>query len=250
MHLDAWTLGLQTVNALVLVWLLSRLLFTPVAQLIAARQDGIDRSLREAAAARAEVAAAQAQMAGLRATQASALEQQQLEASQARSAADQAAQARLEQALHARQLAAEQEFEALRAAARREGEAQALEFSLDLTRRLLQGLPDEVRVLPFLPGLAQALGRLPSDVLSAWCSSTAVAELRVARPLDDAGLSTCRDQLQRAIATAGVLPALRTVVDPGLLAGLELVSPHLQVANHLQQDWRRLGEQLLAKDDG
>ncbi|MDE3011049.1 MAG: hypothetical protein KGI67_09190 [Pseudomonadota bacterium] len=249
MHLDAWTLGLQAINALVLVWLLSRLLFNPVAQLIAARQDGISQSLDAAAKARSELAAVQEQTIQLRATQASVLERQLLAAREARSAAEQAAQAALDQNLHARQQSAELEFQALRAAARREGEAQALDFSLDLARRLLQGLPDELRVLPFLPGLAQALGRIPPEVLSSWCSDTAIAELRVAHPLDEAGLAVCRDTLQDAIATAGTLPALRMVVDPGLLAGLELASAHLQVANHLRQDWERLREHLLADDD-
>jgi F-type H+-transporting ATPase subunit b len=38
MKIDWWTLGLQTINILVLVWILSRFLFRPVSDMIAARQ--------------------------------------------------------------------------------------------------------------------------------------------------------------------------------------------------------------------
>lgn len=38
MTIDWWTLGLQTVNVLVLVWILARFLFRPVARIIADRQ--------------------------------------------------------------------------------------------------------------------------------------------------------------------------------------------------------------------
>ncbi len=39
MHIDWSTLALQTINALVLVWLLARFLFRPVAEIVAERQD-------------------------------------------------------------------------------------------------------------------------------------------------------------------------------------------------------------------
>ena len=38
MQIDWWTLGLQTVNALVLIWLLSRFLFRPIASILAERE--------------------------------------------------------------------------------------------------------------------------------------------------------------------------------------------------------------------
>jgi hypothetical protein len=52
MKIDWWTLGLQTLNALVLIWLLSRFLFQPVANIFAARQKAAEQVLSDAQAAR------------------------------------------------------------------------------------------------------------------------------------------------------------------------------------------------------
>ena len=57
MHFDLQTLALQTVNVLVLVWLLARFLFRPVARIISERRTAADAVLAEAEAARAKVAA-------------------------------------------------------------------------------------------------------------------------------------------------------------------------------------------------
>ena len=53
MHIDWSTLGLQTVNALVLIWLLAHFLFRPVADAIAGRQKAAAQLLDEAKAAKA-----------------------------------------------------------------------------------------------------------------------------------------------------------------------------------------------------
>src|SRR6516162_2859657 len=66
MQIDWWTLGLQAVNALVLIWLLARFLYRPVVDAIAARQQAAGKLLADAQAAKAaaeserEQAAAQA----------------------------------------------------------------------------------------------------------------------------------------------------------------------------------------------
>ena len=38
MTIDWWTLGLQTINVLILIWILARFLFRPVAKIIAAER--------------------------------------------------------------------------------------------------------------------------------------------------------------------------------------------------------------------
>jgi F-type H+-transporting ATPase subunit b len=52
MTIDWWTLGLQLINALVLVWILGKFLFRPVSDMIKARQDEADAALADAAKAR------------------------------------------------------------------------------------------------------------------------------------------------------------------------------------------------------
>ena len=53
MHIDWSTLGLQTVNALVLIWLLAHFMFHPVADAIAGRQKAAVQLLDEAKTAKA-----------------------------------------------------------------------------------------------------------------------------------------------------------------------------------------------------
>ncbi len=60
MQLDWWTLALQTVNFLVLVWLLWRFLYRPVRQVIEKRKGLADAAVREAEA-RAQAAEAERQ---------------------------------------------------------------------------------------------------------------------------------------------------------------------------------------------
>src|SRR6516162_6716322 len=57
MQIDWWTLGLQAVNALVLVWLLAHFLFRPVVAAIAAKQKAAGQLLADAQAAKAEAEA-------------------------------------------------------------------------------------------------------------------------------------------------------------------------------------------------
>src|SRR5260370_27174717 len=52
MQIDWWTLGLQAVNALVLIWLLAHFLFRPVVDAIAARQKATGQLLADAKAAK------------------------------------------------------------------------------------------------------------------------------------------------------------------------------------------------------
>ena len=67
MHIDLWTLGLQAINAIVLIWLLARFLFRPVTAIIAARRQAADTLLAEAAAEREKAQAEATELAKQRA---------------------------------------------------------------------------------------------------------------------------------------------------------------------------------------
>ena len=67
MTIDWWTLGLQAVNVLILIWLLARFFWKPVAGMIAARRDEVAKTLAEAEAKRAEATAAAAEIEKTRA---------------------------------------------------------------------------------------------------------------------------------------------------------------------------------------
>ena len=48
MHIDWWTLAFQTVNVLVLIWILARFFFRPVVDIVAKRQEEANKVLAEA----------------------------------------------------------------------------------------------------------------------------------------------------------------------------------------------------------
>ncbi|MGA2128834.1 MAG: ATPase, partial [Xanthobacteraceae bacterium] len=58
MTIDWWTLGIQTVNVVILVWLLERYFWRPVAAMIEQRRATAQRTLADAEAARGAAAAA------------------------------------------------------------------------------------------------------------------------------------------------------------------------------------------------
>jgi F-type H+-transporting ATPase subunit b len=72
MQIDWWTLGLQAINFLVLVWLLSRFLYRPVRKVIADRRAEAEHALADAKAKQAEAEAARTRYETDRATLAQA----------------------------------------------------------------------------------------------------------------------------------------------------------------------------------
>ena len=71
MTLDWWTLGIQAVNVTVLIWLLGRFFWRPMAAIIAERRAVAERSLADAQRARAEAAEALAAIERTRAAEGS-----------------------------------------------------------------------------------------------------------------------------------------------------------------------------------
>ena len=58
MRIDWWTLSLQTVNVLILIWILSRFLFRPVVAMIDERRAATAKVLSDAEAAKKQAIAA------------------------------------------------------------------------------------------------------------------------------------------------------------------------------------------------
>ena len=163
MHIDWSTLALQTVNALVLVWLLARFLFRPVADIVAARQKAAQALLADAEASRRAAQAGQdaareenarlaaSREAALRAAEADA------EAHKARLLAlarAEAAQVRVQ---------AENEMDRERTAQARAIEGDAVRLAVEIAGRLLDRMPPEARVQGFIGGTADALASLPPE---------------------------------------------------------------------------------------
>jgi len=245
MQIDWWTLGLQTVNALVLIWLLSRFLFRPIASILAERRAAAVRLLEDAAAKEAAALAleakAQAALDALAADRAASVRAATAEAEEARRVLLEAAHAEAER-LRANTQA---EIERIKKSEARAQSERANLLSLDIARRLLERLPPAAQVLGFVDGLVEATGAL-SEETRAEFRQRADAVLSAPRPLAAEEEALLRDALAKAFG-GPVTFSLRT--DPSLLAGLELENEHTSIRNSLRADLERISAALLKERD-
>jgi len=241
MSLDWWTLGLQTINVVVLVWLLSHFLFKPVARIIAERQQAAERLLAEADQARQAAdetrTRIEAEHQALQAQRDAALAQVEQDVQQAREQLLQAARAEADE--HRR--LAEAQWQTQQAQMRQTLEAQAAQLALEIAARLLQRLPESARVIGFIDGLAEATARLPEAVRQGLAEQSDALVLHAPRALDEAELAACLDALSGVLARQ---PTLEVRVDPSLIAGLELQGRTAQVHNSLRADLARVQQEL------
>ena len=244
MTIDWWTLGLQTVNVLVLVWILARFLFRPVARIIADRQAAASAVLDEAAAAKSAAetarAAAEAERAALAARRGEMIAAAAAEAAAEKDRLLAAAHTEAGQA----RAAEKAELARLRATEAQALSAEAGTLAADIAGRLLDRLPETARVAGFAEGLARAVADLP-EATRAGIGTDGPVRLRAARPLTEAERA---ELTERLAAVLGQTPELAVEVDPTLIAGIELDAPHAVVRNHFRADLDRIRTELTRHD--
>lgn len=220
MHVSLWNVALQTVNFVVLAWLLQRFLFKPVRAVLARRQATIDEALHSADAEKSEaqriVDEYRAKTAGVAAEAQQARQQALTDAEHAarrlREEGEKQARAALERAR------AEVEHE--RTDALRGLETRAAELAAGIAERLLRDVLPESDA-PFLwratanidalePARKAALGRQLAEGGAVVASS---------RPLD----TETRERFERWLsAVASRAVPVSYSIDAGLIAGVEL----------------------------
>ncbi|HTH60819.1 MAG TPA: F0F1 ATP synthase subunit B [Paraburkholderia sp.] len=244
MRIDWSTLALQTINALVLVWLLARFLFKPVADIIDARQKAAQALLADAdanrVAAQAERSAASAETARLAASRDAVLQAAQTDADAHRDALLAAARA---EAAQLRAYAA-QEIERARAAQSRAVEDDAVRLAIEIAGRLVERMPQEARVQGFIQGAADALAALPPDARAEFAARGEPLALAAPRALSAAEQQACEAAFG---AVLGKTVTLNVRTDPSLIAGIELTSEHAAVRNHLRHDLDAIRDTLLER---
>ena len=245
MQIDWWTLGLQTVNALVLIWLLAHFLFRPVVDAIATRQRAAGQLLADAQAAKAaaqrEREKATAETAQLAEHRSEALKAAEAEAATVKSALLATARAEADKL----RAAAKTEIEAERRTEALAAEDRAGRLAVDIATKLLDRLPQEARVAAFIDGIATGLAKLPEGTRASIGADGTSIRLTAARAATPQEVEACRK------AIAGVLghPVLVEVtVEPTLIAGLELEAPHAVVRNSFRADLVRLKSELVHHD--
>ncbi|PEQ11592.1 hypothetical protein B2G71_15800 [Novosphingobium sp. PC22D] len=237
MQIDWWTLGLQTVNLLVLLWLLARFLFRPMAAMVARRQADTDRLLDSARAARDEAEAAKAAAVAARAAA-------DAERAGIIAAAQKDAEAQREAILDkARQEAQAHIADAEDRIGRMQDDAdarighRASVLATDIAARLLAQPGARLPLSAFLGGLVQALAGLPDAAREAIGAGDDAPVLVSARPLGEADLAACHAAIAEAL---GREVALKTEVDPDLIAGLRFTSASVEVNANLRDDLARI----------
>jgi F-type H+-transporting ATPase subunit b len=238
MTIDWWTLGIQTINVVILIWLLGHFFWRPVAAMIEQRRAGAQATLAEAEAKRAAATAALAEIERTRAG-----------FGQEREAILTAAQNEAEQARTARRDEATKEVVSLQAAARvaieKEKDAtdkawaeRASRLAVEIAERLATRLDGPAVRAAFLDWLLKEIRALPDAVRQAMPNDVALEAIS-ATPLEPADQERYRGLIGKAF---GVQPQIAFKADPALIAGLELRGPHLIVSN----SWRADLTQILA----
>lgn len=225
MHLDGWTIALQTVNFAILVWLLHRFLYQPVLRVIDARKAEVQRHYDDARTAedkaKAALAAIEAQRTGIAAEREAALK---------------AATAEAEDAAAARRARAEREAQALLDTARKsldeerrhaldEARRVALDLGAAFARRLLADVPMPLRAEAWIERIEQHLQSLPRAELDALAGQLAQGRsltIVTAAPLPAVTSDAWRSRLCRLLGD-GIAASFE--VDPALVAGAELHFP-------------------------
>lgn len=232
MTIDVWGLGLQAINVLILVWLLSRLFWRPVAAAIARRQDTANAVIAtaEATQARADAALAEAMQAraGIASERSATLDDARTEAEARARAILTEARDEAEAMMNAATTAMERDAEI----ARKANAARASELSLKIAARLLERMNGPAAQSAFLSQLITAIEQMPAADRAALADGA--NGLEVVTP---GNTDADHEKIEKAIQTAlGGTPKLRFVTDPGLIAGIELRSPHFVLHNSWQAD--------------
>jgi F-type H+-transporting ATPase subunit b len=224
MHLDWWTIGLQTINFGILVWLLHRFLYKPVLAMIDSRKGEVQKQFDAARAvedkAKAQLAVVEAERAGIAAEREAALK---------------AAAAQAQELAEARRAQAEREAQALSDATRKslaeerekaldEARRLALDLGADFAQRLLAEVPMQYRAEAWIDRIEQHLNALPQgerEALTRQLTDGESLKVVTAAALPSAMVDQWKERLHRSFGNSDIT----FEVNPDLIAGAELHFP-------------------------
>lgn len=237
MTIDWWTLGIQTINVLILVWLLGHFFWRPVAAMIEQRRAAAQTTLAEVEARRTEATAA---LAEIERTRAGFARERDAILKAAQATADRAHAARLEDAVKevaALEAAAKASVARDKYAAEKVWAGRSSHLAVDIAQRLAARLDGPAVRAAFLDWLLKEIRSLPDTARQAVTADGGALEAISATPLEPAD----QERYVKLIADAfGANLPISFKADPTLIAGLELHGPHLVVANSWRADLTRI----------
>ena len=239
MTIDWWTLGFQTVNVIILVWLLKRFFWRPVAAMIEQRRTAAQKDLAEAEALRRK---ADDTLAEIERTRAGFAKEREAILAAAHEEAERARTERLDQAAKeatSLEAAAKAAIGKEQLAAEKAWAERSSRLAVDIAERLAARLDGPAVRAAFLDWLLKSISDLPDPVRQTVAANGAALDAISAAPLDVAD----QDRYRKLIGEAfGSHPQIVFKTDPALIAGLELHGSHLVVSN----SWRADLTQILA----
>jgi F-type H+-transporting ATPase subunit b len=243
MSFDWTTLALQTVNLLVLVWLLRRFLFGPVTAMIAQRRMAAEKLLAEAEKARQTASDEAERSAQAREKLTADGDRIRQEALTAARAEQEALMQRARDDIASSREATTAEIERERTELRRELEADARQLAI--ASHLLARLSDQANNARLLRMPEIWFASLPEQSLDSLVRNGERLELITPFALDPSARAGCQRMLRQRLGTE---VDLQFHTDPALIAGIELRSPHIRLRNNWQADLDRMAEEL-SRDD-
>ena len=241
MKIDWWTLGFQAVNVVVLIWLLQRFFWRPVAAMIEQRRGATKKTLADAKEAGDKAAAALADVAKTRAGFAhehdKILADAQAEADSARKATLDAATKEAAEHTAAAKASLATEHDAEQAAWSDRASQLAVRIAGRLAARLQSGAVDTA----FLVWLLSSIRALPESTRQAAAAEAGGIAVVSAHPLEPDEQTRYQGLIAEAFAAK---PKLTFKADPALIAGIELHAPHFILSNSWQADLAEISKDL------
>jgi F-type H+-transporting ATPase subunit b len=244
MRIDLWTLALQTVNVLILIWILSRFFFRPVMDIVAKRRQEANKLLADAARNREE--AAEARDAAAKASADIAGERERILA-EARDAAE------IEKHNLIKQSADEiaklhQEAKGAIARERSAAEGAVVEhastLAIEIARHLLARFQPQAVSILIVDEVCRELLALSPEARQDLTSAATVdhpIEIISAAPFSDQEARQVRAALWKAVGQE--LPVTFRS-DPEIIGGIELIGRNVIIRNSWRADLDRIRLEL------
>lgn len=233
MTINWWTLALQAINVIILIWLLTRVFWRPVSKAITARQEKVQTLLSDAQASKDKAETAIAELTQSRTEMAA--EREKLLA-EAREKAAISAKATLGEAAKKAETvlkAAQKKRDHDAAIANAETVSDATDLAVEIARKLLSRFEPAVVQSMFLDLLITAIGNMEVKDRTAIIKAAGDIDLVSAAKLDNAA----KTKISKAVGNAlGGALEFNFMIDPDLIAGLELRSAHFVLNNSWKAD--------------
>lgn len=226
MQFSWWTFALQTVNFVVLIWLLHRFLYRPVLRMIDARRQAIDKQREEIAGIEAAAKAKLAQIEQERGAIAAEREAMLVSASDQATKIAEADRRKSEQEAAALLDGSRKTLAGERDAALAEARRLAIDLGVEVARRLIAQIPMEQRAEAWIERIERHLAALPAAEraqLFDGAGQDGAIQVVTAVALPEKIQGAWRERLRGALG--GAAGDLQFSVDPELVAGADLHFP-------------------------